>query len=109
MFRKLNPLLILAILTVLAVAFAGCVAPPVQQTATQPAEAPAQAAAEAVTVRYFTFSAAPDHLDDLDGLVTIFEERNPGITIEVTTAPLRTTSRCSRPTWPAMPPRMSSS
>ncbi len=85
MFRKLNPLLILAILTVLAVAFAGCVAPPVQQTATQPAEAPAQA--EAVTVRYFTFSAAPDHLDDLDGLVMIFEERNPGITIEVATAP----------------------
>ncbi len=87
MFRKLNPLLILAILTVLAVAFAGCVAPPVQQTATQPAEAPAQAEAEAVTVRYFTFSAAPDHLDDLDGLVMIFEERNPGITIEVATAP----------------------
>lgn len=85
MFRKLNPLLILAILTVLAVAFAGCVAPPVQQTATQPAEAPAQV--EATTVRYFTFSAAPDHLDDLDGLVTIFEERNPGITIEVATAP----------------------
>lgn len=40
-----------------------------------------------VTVRYFTFSAAPDYLEELDTIVTAFEEANPGITIDVTTAP----------------------
>ena len=40
-----------------------------------------------VTVRYFTFSAAPDHLEDLDTIIAAFEEANAGITIEVSTAP----------------------
>ncbi len=40
-----------------------------------------------VTVRYFTFSAAPDHLEDLDTIIAAFQEANPGITIEVSTAP----------------------
>ncbi len=44
-------------------------------------------AQEDVTLRYFTFSAAPDHLDDLDTIIAAFEADNPGITIEVTTAP----------------------
>ena len=44
-------------------------------------------AQEDVTLRYFTFSAAPDHLDDLDTIITAFEEANPGITIDVSTAP----------------------
>lgn len=35
---------------------------------------------------YFTFSAAPDHLEDLDAIVTAFEAENPGVTIEVQTA-----------------------
>lgn len=45
------------------------------------------AMAQDTTVRYFTFSAAPDHLDDLDTIIAAFEEANPGITIEVSTAP----------------------
>lgn len=44
-------------------------------------------AQEAVTVRYFTFSAAPDYLEELDTIVAAFEEANPGITIEVASAP----------------------
>lgn len=45
------------------------------------------AAQDAVTVRYFTFSAAPDYLEELDTIIAAFEEANPGITVEVTTAP----------------------
>ena len=44
-------------------------------------------AQEATTVRYFTFSAAPDYLEELDTIIAAFEEANPGITIEVATAP----------------------
>jgi multiple sugar transport system substrate-binding protein len=42
---------------------------------------------EPVTLRYFTFSAAPDHLEDLDQMIAIFEEAHPDIQIEVETAP----------------------
>lgn len=45
------------------------------------------AAQEDVTLRYFTFSAAPDYLDELDTIIAAFEEVNPGITIEVSSAP----------------------
>ncbi|MDX1993596.1 MAG: sugar ABC transporter substrate-binding protein [bacterium] len=45
------------------------------------------AAQEDVTLRYFTFSAAPDYLEELDAIIAAFQEENPGITIEVTTAP----------------------
>ena len=87
MFRKLNLFFVLAILTVLVLALAGCaVTPPAQPAADQPGEAATQPA-EVTTVRYFTFTAAPDHLEDLDGLVKIFEERNPDVKIEVATAP----------------------
>lgn len=44
-------------------------------------------AQESATVRYFTFSAAPDYLEELDMIIAAFEEANPGITIEVATAP----------------------
>ncbi|MBN8620772.1 MAG: hypothetical protein J0L63_17800, partial [Anaerolineae bacterium] len=43
--------------------------------------------AQDTTIRYFTFSAAPDHLEDLDTIIAAFEEANPGITVEVETAP----------------------
>ncbi len=39
-----------------------------------------------VTITYFTFSAAPDHLTDLDEMIRIFEEAHPGIKIKVETA-----------------------
>ena len=38
-------------------------------------------------VRYFTFSAAPDYLEELDTIMASFEEANPGINVEVETAP----------------------
>ncbi|MGI8976214.1 MAG: ABC transporter substrate-binding protein [Thermomicrobiales bacterium] len=40
-----------------------------------------------IELSYFTFSAAPDQLDTLDAMVAAFEEQNPGITINVETAP----------------------
>jgi multiple sugar transport system substrate-binding protein len=46
----------------------------------------AGAAAEEVTLSYFTFSAAPDHLEDLDAIVAAFEAENPTIQVEVQTA-----------------------
>lgn len=44
-------------------------------------------AQEETTIRYFTFSAAPDHLEDLDAIIAGFEAENPGVNVEVTTAP----------------------
>lgn len=44
-------------------------------------------AQDTTTINYFTFSAAPDHLEDLDTIIAAFEEANPDITIEVSTAP----------------------
>ncbi|MBE0689210.1 MAG: sugar ABC transporter substrate-binding protein, partial [Anaerolineae bacterium] len=44
-------------------------------------------AQDTTTIRYFTFSAAPDHLEDLDTIIQAFEAENPGITVEVSTAP----------------------
>jgi len=38
------------------------------------------------TITYFTFSAAPDHLKDLDAIRTAFEAENPGIKVDVRTA-----------------------
>lgn len=38
------------------------------------------------TITYFTFSAAPDHLADLDAIKAEFEKQNPGITVQVQTA-----------------------
>lgn len=41
---------------------------------------------EAVEISYFTFSAAPDHLEDLDAIVEAFEAENPDVTVNVETA-----------------------
>ncbi|WP_283134564.1 ABC transporter substrate-binding protein [Rhizohabitans arisaemae] len=40
-----------------------------------------------VTLRYLTFSAAPDHVKDLDKIVTAFEAENKNIDVVVETAP----------------------
>jgi len=42
---------------------------------------------EPETITYFTFSAAPDHLEDLDNMIGIFEAANPNVNVEVETAP----------------------
>jgi multiple sugar transport system substrate-binding protein len=39
------------------------------------------------TIRYFTFSAAPDHVSDLNTIVQAFKTANPGIDVAVETAP----------------------
>jgi multiple sugar transport system substrate-binding protein len=44
-------------------------------------------AQDTVEISYFTFSAAPDHLEDLDAMVAAFEAANPGIEVQVETAP----------------------
>ncbi len=41
---------------------------------------------EKTEITYFTFSAAPDHLDHLDEMIAVFEEENKDITIKVETA-----------------------
>lgn len=55
--------------------------PQVRTTAESPTPA------EPTVVRYFTFSAAPDHLDELDQMITLFEQANPDVRVEVETAP----------------------
>lgn len=65
MFRKLT---LLASLIVLVLAFS-------------------VASAQETTIRYFTFSAAPDHLEDLDTIIAAFEAENPDINVDVATAP----------------------
>jgi multiple sugar transport system substrate-binding protein len=40
-----------------------------------------------VTVSYFTYSAAPDHLNTLKALIQIFEKKHPNIKISFQTAP----------------------
>jgi len=54
-------------------------------TATTASEAPSSSG-ERVTIDYFTFSAAPDHLEDLDAIVAAFEAENPDVDVEVQTA-----------------------
>ncbi len=44
-------------------------------------------AQDTTEITYFTFSAAPDHLDTLDAMVKAFEAANPGIEVNVETAP----------------------
>jgi multiple sugar transport system substrate-binding protein len=44
-------------------------------------------AEDPTTIRYFTFSAAPDYLDELDQMIAVFEEQNPDVAVEVESAP----------------------
>jgi multiple sugar transport system substrate-binding protein len=63
--------------------------PPAGTSASAPASSPSSnpsPSAEAVKLTYFTFSAAPDHLKDLDAIIQAFQTAHPNITIEVQTA-----------------------
>jgi len=42
---------------------------------------------EPVEITYYTFSAAPDHLKELDQMIQLFEAGHPGIKVKVETAP----------------------
>ena len=46
----------------------------------------APASAAKTTINYFTFSAAPDHLDTLKAMVAAFEKKNPNIRVNIQTA-----------------------
>ena len=82
-------LAVVAATAVLAGACTGSAASPSASTAdpsATPGAASPSAPAEQVTLTYFTFSAAPDHLADLDAIVQAFEQKYPNISIEVQTA-----------------------
>lgn len=69
---------------ILVLLLAGCVAvSPAAPAATGGESAPAAK----TTITYFTFSAAPDHLADIDQMVAAFEAANPDIEVKVETAP----------------------
>jgi len=70
----------------LAACGAPAVSPPATSQETSAATVEATETAEAVTISYFTFSAAPDHLEDLDAIVQAFQQKHPNVTIEVQTA-----------------------
>ena len=59
---------------------------PVIETVVVEKEVVVTAPPEPVTLTYFTFSAAPDHLEDLDEMIQIFEQAHPNINIKVETA-----------------------
>ena len=50
---------------------------------------PLQVRAATTTVNFFTFSAAPDHLKDLDAIIAGFKTDNPDIDVKVQSAPFK--------------------
>ncbi len=88
-FRRSAALVAVAAL-VAACASGGSTPTPPANTATStsasnPSVNPTPTAAP-VKLTYFTFSAAPDHLKDLDTIVKAFEAKYPNVTIDVQTA-----------------------
>lgn len=51
------------------------------------AEPAVSGGSKTVSLTYFTFSAAPDHLNSLNALIQIFEKQHPNIRISYQTAP----------------------
>lgn len=99
MKSPVKPPLKLTALIALAVSVAACAAPPApaarvtaptSPSAVQPTVAPVEQATTAGpsgTITYFTFSAAPDHLKDLDEMIKAFQVANPNVTVKVETSP----------------------
>jgi multiple sugar transport system substrate-binding protein len=74
-----------ALLTATTLVVAACqAASPTPSPAGSPG--PPDDGGEPVTITYFTFSAAPDHLEDLDAIIQAFQSENPNVTVEVQTA-----------------------
>lgn len=82
-------LVILVLLTAACVPATPAAQP--QQPAAKPQEPAATTAPAAQgpsgTITYFTFSAAPDHMKDLDAMIQAFQAANPGVQVKVETAP----------------------
>jgi multiple sugar transport system substrate-binding protein len=93
--RSTRSLALFALIAILSVIIAACGSAPAapsapaaeQPAAQQPAAEQPAAAAEPVEITYYTFSAAPDHLDTLDQMIAAFQTANPNITVKVETAP----------------------
>lgn len=85
--RSPRPLVLLVALFALLLAACGAPQAPVAAPTSAPAASEGQATQEPVEISYFTFSAAPDHLDTLDQMIAAFETANPGISVKVETAP----------------------
>ncbi len=84
------PIPTLAALVLTAIVAGACAggasqAPATGTPAAAPTAAPSESAAP-VKLTYFTFSAAPDHLKDLDTIIKAFQAAHPNVTIEVQTA-----------------------
>lgn len=77
---RLRSLRAAALVAVAAVALAGCA----KGSATRDSSG-----GGVTTVHYLTFSAAPDHLNDLNAIVAAFEKANPDVKISVQTAPYK--------------------
>jgi multiple sugar transport system substrate-binding protein len=82
---------LMAVAAMVAACAGGGSTPTPPASTTAPTTASSQAAnptptAAPVTLTYFTFSAAPDHLTDLNNIVKAFEAKYPNITIDVQTA-----------------------
>jgi multiple sugar transport system substrate-binding protein len=85
---------IISVLILASIVLAGCapktevITETIKETVVvkEEVEVPVAADPEPVTLTYFTFSAAPDHLEDLDEMIAFFESENPNITIDVQTA-----------------------
>ena len=96
MKRHLSVLAI--VLTVVGILLSACAPAPtptptilkqtvvMEKTVVVPATPAPQPTAAPVTITYFTFSAAPDHLKDLDEMIQIFEKAHPNIKVKVETA-----------------------
>lgn len=52
----------------------------------QPKDEVEKTADEPVTIKYMTFSAAPDHIEDLEKMIAAFEKENPNIKVTYETA-----------------------
>ena len=91
---------LLALLSVLVIVAAACSSSDTSETSTTQAttttEAPGGSGSvttttepppsgEPTTIRYFNFSASPDHLDELDAMVAAFEAENPDVKVDVET------------------------
>lgn len=63
----------------------GCTSTEAPVATEEPAATEEPTAAEPVTVKYMTFSAAPDHIADLEAMIAAFEKENPGIKVDYET------------------------
>jgi len=69
---------VIAILTLMIGVIAGCSKP-----ATEAPKTPEPVKQEPVTITYMTFTAAPDHVGDLDKIIQAFQKENPLIKVEI--------------------------